>query len=79
MKNVSWEIEESWLHAAMYTEEEKNYIVGDKISFLNYITVGSDSIVCCCCLYKLVSERGDGSEGRKETFCKNSEIKMRKC
>ena len=62
-----------------YREDEKNYIVGDKISFLNYTTVGSDSILCCCCMYKLVSKRGDGSDGRKGNFCKNSEIKIIKC
>lgn len=27
-------------------KEEKKNIASDKISFLNYITVGSDSIVC---------------------------------
>ena len=68
MKNVSWEIEESGSACSIVQNKRRaeKYIVGDKISFLNYITVGSDSIVCCCCMYKLVSKRGDGSEGRKE-------------
>ena len=53
---------------------KKRNNVGDKISCLNYLTVGSGNIVCFYCMNKWNCE-GTGSKGKATKFIKTRKFK----